>query len=89
MYTYCTFFLCFIISYTLPLPSEIKQMYVENSQEIVDNPEKFGGKIRSFPHERGVWATYVFIECKQIFLYFCSTTFFFNHNEFIFTCIVH
>ncbi|GFT38270.1 u6 snRNA phosphodiesterase [Nephila pilipes] len=46
----------------LPLPFEIKEMYKETSREIVDNPSKHGGKIRSFPHERGVWATYVYIE---------------------------
>ncbi|GFY39911.1 u6 snRNA phosphodiesterase [Trichonephila inaurata madagascariensis] len=47
----------------LPLPFEIKQMYKETPCEIVDDdPSKHGGKIRSFPHERGVWATYVYIE---------------------------
>ncbi|GFQ71121.1 u6 snRNA phosphodiesterase [Trichonephila clavata] len=48
---------------TLPLPFEIKQMYKETPCEIVDDdPSKHGGKIRSFPHERGIWATYVYIE---------------------------
>lgn len=57
----------YIASDILPLPSEIKQMYLENSPEIVvDDPKKFGGKIRSFPHERGIWATYVYIDCKYI-----------------------
>lgn len=55
----------YIDSDILPLPSEIKQMYLENSPTIVvDDPNKFGGKIRSFPHERGIWATYVYIDCK-------------------------
>ncbi|XP_054712226.1 U6 snRNA phosphodiesterase 1-like isoform X2 [Uloborus diversus] len=29
-----------------------------------NDPNKHGGKIRSFPHERGVWATYVYIQYK-------------------------
>ncbi|XP_035233979.1 U6 snRNA phosphodiesterase-like [Stegodyphus dumicola] len=46
-----------------PLPLEIQKMYGELSQtEIKDDPAKHGGKIRVFPHERGVWATYVYIE---------------------------
>ncbi|CAL1280302.1 unnamed protein product [Larinioides sclopetarius] len=47
----------------LPLPLEIQQMYKEiQSEEIVEDPSMHSGKIRSFPHERGIWATYVFIE---------------------------
>ncbi|GBN78135.1 U6 snRNA phosphodiesterase [Araneus ventricosus] len=47
----------------LPLPLQIQQMYKEmQSEEIVEDPSKHGGKIRSFPHERGIWATYAYIE---------------------------
>ncbi|XP_055948060.1 U6 snRNA phosphodiesterase 1-like isoform X2 [Argiope bruennichi] len=42
---------------------EIKQMYKNTEdEEAVEDSSKHGGKIRSFPHERGVWATYVYIE---------------------------
>lgn len=31
---------------------------------VTEDTSKHGGKIRSFPHERGVWATYVYIQCE-------------------------
>lgn len=46
----------------LPLPSEIQSMFADYSKDVIDDSEKHGGKMRSFPHERGVWATYVYIE---------------------------
>lgn len=71
---YC---ISFVYSDMLPLPQEIKLMYLDRSEEtIVDDPEKHGGKIRSFPHERGVWATYVYVECKH-FQVICEIGFFF------------
>ncbi|GIY64219.1 u6 snRNA phosphodiesterase [Caerostris darwini] len=52
-----------VMSNALPLPFEIQQMYKEKSSEELDEDcTKYSGKIRSFPHERGVWATYVYIE---------------------------
>jgi hypothetical protein len=29
----------------------------------MDSPAEHDGRIRSFPHERGNWATYVYIPC--------------------------
>lgn len=63
-YIYIYIYSLFPSSDILPLPSEIKCMFTDNSENtVIDDPKKFDGKIRSFPHERGVWATYVYIEC--------------------------
>lgn len=32
--------------------------------KFVDNPTDHEGRLRSFAHERGNWATYVYIPCK-------------------------
>lgn len=34
--------------------------------EVMDDPNFHEGRIRSFPHERGNWATYVYIPCKYM-----------------------
>lgn len=34
--------------------------------DYVENNEEHEGKVRSFAHERGNWATYVYINCKII-----------------------
>ncbi|KAG8190649.1 hypothetical protein JTE90_002603 [Oedothorax gibbosus] len=52
---------------SLPIPSEIQQMFNKYPDETEnDDSSKHGGKIRSFPHERGVWATYVYIEYSPV-----------------------
>ncbi|EDW34589.1 GL22328 [Drosophila persimilis] len=33
----------------------------EDADEVIDDPALHGGRIRSFKHERGNWATYVYI----------------------------
>ncbi|BFF89302.1 U6 snRNA phosphodiesterase [Drosophila madeirensis] len=33
----------------------------EDADEVVDDPALHGGRIRSFKHERGNWATYVYV----------------------------
>ncbi|CAH0547447.1 unnamed protein product [Brassicogethes aeneus] len=43
----------------LPLPSEFQK--VENVSEYTDDPSNHEGRLRSFPHERGNWATYIYI----------------------------
>ncbi|XP_069111946.1 U6 snRNA phosphodiesterase 1-like [Argopecten irradians] len=45
----------------LPLPDTIKSLYAEKSKPHQDDPEKHGGRIRSFAHEEGNWATHVHI----------------------------
>jgi hypothetical protein len=46
----------------LPLPSALNSMFPA-SEDQLDNPEEHDGRIRSFAHERGNWATYVYIPC--------------------------
>lgn len=38
-----------------------KRKLKSNEDEIIDDPSKHDGRIRSFKHERGNWATYVYI----------------------------
>ncbi|XP_055908181.1 U6 snRNA phosphodiesterase 1 [Eupeodes corollae] len=45
----------------LPLPSAISSMNKLINTTPVDDPSKHGGRLRSFEHERGNWATLVFI----------------------------
>ncbi|XP_051979203.1 U6 snRNA phosphodiesterase 1 isoform X2 [Xyrauchen texanus] len=44
----------------LPLPESVKEMFRESDDQLTDNSEEHGGRLRSFQHERGNWATYVF-----------------------------
>lgn len=60
----------------LPLPMELLGMFANKSETNVttDDESAHQGRIRSFPHERGNWATHVFIEydldvsCDELFL---------------------
>ncbi|CAD7092048.1 unnamed protein product [Hermetia illucens] len=46
----------------LPLPSQIKTMKLNSIHEVpVDDPSKHDGRVRSFQHERGNWATFVYV----------------------------
>ncbi|ELU10712.1 hypothetical protein CAPTEDRAFT_226950 [Capitella teleta] len=45
----------------LPLPSGIQSMFASKQEEPTDNPDHHDGRIRSFGHERGNWASHVFI----------------------------
>ncbi|KAI2648460.1 U6 snRNA phosphodiesterase [Labeo rohita] len=44
----------------LPLPDSVKEMFRESEEQWTDKSEEHGGRHRSFQHERGNWATYVF-----------------------------
>ncbi|KAK7115116.1 U6 snRNA phosphodiesterase 1-like [Littorina saxatilis] len=51
---------------SLPLPGAIRGMFGapdtdSDSRDKGDNPEQHGGRVRSFPHVAGNWASYVFI----------------------------
>uniref|UniRef100_A0A8C1VPJ5 U6 snRNA phosphodiesterase n=1 Tax=Cyprinus carpio TaxID=7962 RepID=A0A8C1VPJ5_CYPCA len=44
----------------LPLPDSVKEMFRESEEQWIDKSEAHGGRLRSFQHERGNWATCVF-----------------------------
>ncbi|KDR11881.1 U6 snRNA phosphodiesterase isoform X2 [Zootermopsis nevadensis] len=44
----------------LPLPPALMSLF-PGSKDPVDNPVEHDGRIRSFPHERGNWSTYIYI----------------------------
>lgn len=50
----------------LPLPQIFSKAPEIDEHVPVDDPLLHGGRIRSFPHERGNWVTYVYIPCKFI-----------------------
>ncbi|XP_072492779.1 U6 snRNA phosphodiesterase 1 isoform X2 [Notamacropus eugenii] len=53
----------------LPVPDSVLNMFPDADGGIVDDVEKHGGRIRTFPHERGIWATHVWVpyEAKEDF----------------------
>lgn len=54
-----------VISKRLPVPQSILSWKgVKHHEEIEDDPTLHDGRIRSFKHERGNWATLVYILCK-------------------------
>ena len=53
----------------LPIPSDILSMF-GSQDEPFDDPALHDGRIRSFAHERGNWASFVYISCMNIILHF-------------------
>lgn len=52
----------FSANFRLPLPSTIRSLFDGNKEDhLEDNPESHDGRIRSFPHQRGNWSTYVYV----------------------------
>ncbi|XP_067444956.1 U6 snRNA phosphodiesterase 1 isoform X1 [Thunnus thynnus] len=45
----------------LPLPGDVLAMFPEEVDPQTDDSSLHGGRIRSFKHERGNWATYVYL----------------------------
>uniref|UniRef100_A0A8D2KYW7 U6 snRNA phosphodiesterase n=1 Tax=Varanus komodoensis TaxID=61221 RepID=A0A8D2KYW7_VARKO len=56
----------------LPVPDSVLSMFRdrEEAEAVVDDSSKHGGRLRSFPHERGNWATHVYVpyEAQEDFL---------------------
>ncbi|XP_048726682.2 U6 snRNA phosphodiesterase 1 isoform X3 [Caretta caretta] len=48
----------------LPLPDSVLNMFRDQEEEVTDDSSKHGGRVRNFPHERGNWATYVYLPCE-------------------------
>jgi hypothetical protein len=54
-------------SVKLPLPESILSWKgVVHHEEVIDNPLKHNGRIRTFKHERGNWASLIYIDCKLV-----------------------
>lgn len=45
----------------LAVPESLKNLYKDDKDNVHDQQDSHNGRIRSFAHERGNWATYVFI----------------------------
>jgi len=61
----------------LALPASILSWKgVAYNEEVIDNPLDHDGRVRSFKHERGNWATLIYINCKyfDIKRYIISST---------------
>lgn len=39
---------------------------VPHHEEVYDDPSQHDGRVRSFKHERGNWATLIYINCKYL-----------------------
>lgn len=68
LYEKLNYFL-FVFDLRLLLPNKIKNINFgrtdsEPNEPTRENNNKHNGKTRTFPHERGNWATYVYIRCK-------------------------
>ncbi|XP_032086863.1 U6 snRNA phosphodiesterase [Thamnophis elegans] len=51
---------------SLPLPDSVRRMFrdQEEKEKVVDDCSKHEGRLRTFPHERGNWATHVYLPYK-------------------------
>ncbi|XP_053127569.1 U6 snRNA phosphodiesterase 1 isoform X1 [Hemicordylus capensis] len=47
----------------LPMPDSVLNMFRDREEEVVDDSSQHGGRLRTFPHERGNWATHVYMPC--------------------------
>lgn len=52
------------VSHRLPLPGCLLTMFPDEVDPQTEDSSFHGGRIRSFKHERGNWATYVYVPCK-------------------------
>ncbi|XP_021497283.1 U6 snRNA phosphodiesterase 1 [Meriones unguiculatus] len=57
-------------SQRFPVPDSVLNMFSSTEEGPEDDSAKHGGRIRTFPHERGNWATHIYIpyEAKEEFL---------------------
>uniref|UniRef100_A0A2K5PYR4 U6 snRNA phosphodiesterase 1 n=1 Tax=Cebus imitator TaxID=2715852 RepID=A0A2K5PYR4_CEBIM len=53
-----------------PVPDSVLNMFPGTEEGPEDDSAKHGGRVRTFPHERGNWATHIYIpyEAKEEFL---------------------
>ncbi|XP_049558817.1 U6 snRNA phosphodiesterase 1 isoform X1 [Orcinus orca] len=57
-------------SQKLPVPDSVLDMFPGTEERPEDDSTKHGGRLRTFPHERGNWATHVYVpyEAREEFL---------------------
>ncbi|XP_058901421.1 U6 snRNA phosphodiesterase 1 isoform X2 [Kogia breviceps] len=57
-------------SQKLPVPDSVLDMFPGTEERPADDSAKHGGRVRTFPHERGNWATHVYVpyEAREEFL---------------------
>ena len=48
----------------LPVPDSVLRMFAGTEEGPVDDRAQHGGRVRTFPHERGNWASHVYVPCK-------------------------
>ncbi|CAH0390462.1 unnamed protein product [Bemisia tabaci] len=51
------------VSATLPVPEAVSKLFSKdiNDSSYKDDPKLHGGRVRSFPHVRGNWSTFVYV----------------------------
>lgn len=49
----------------LPLPGCVLAMFPDEVNPQTEDSSLHGGRVRSFKHERGNWATYLYVPCKS------------------------
>lgn len=54
------------VSCRLPLPGCLLTMFPEELDPQTEDRSLHDGRVRSFKHERGNWATYVYLPCESI-----------------------
>ncbi|KAL1784933.1 U6 snRNA phosphodiesterase isoform X1 [Sigmodon hispidus] len=59
-----------LLTQRFPVPDSVLSMFSTTEERPEDDRTKHGGRIRTFPHERGNWATHIYIpyEVKEEFL---------------------
>lgn len=66
----CSFFFCSgqnpLPTQRFPVPDSVLSMFSGVEEGPEDDSTKHGGRIRSFPHERGNWATHIYIPCESL-----------------------
>ncbi|XP_069409001.1 U6 snRNA phosphodiesterase 1 isoform X3 [Ovis canadensis] len=45
----------------LPVPDSVLHMFAGTEEGPVDDSAQHGGRVRTFPHERGNWATHIYV----------------------------
>lgn len=64
------FFSFYVGRQRLPVPDAVKSMFssTDGAATHIDDPDKHCGKIRTFAHERGNWASYVYVKGLNVYL---------------------